>query len=71
MLDAKQPPSIRPGCFDPDMGAAGLADGQYSGVPAMLSPGKGEVWVQVGVQGTTTIGGGTTIIFTTTCKASF
>lgn len=47
LLDARQPASIRPGCFDPDMGAAGLADGQYSGVPAMLAPAKGATWVQV------------------------
>lgn len=49
LLDARQPASMRPGCFDPDMGATGLADGQYSGVPAILSPAKGAVWVQVGV----------------------
>lgn len=51
VLDQKQPAGIRAGCLDPDMGVRGLADDQYSGAPAILSPAKGAVWVQVGTRG--------------------
>ena len=45
-LDRKGAPPLAT-CMDPERGYRGLREGVFRGLPAILTPAKGDVWVQV------------------------
>jgi hypothetical protein len=47
LIKSKLPASTSPGCMDYSVAYRGLQEGTFAGVPAVMAPAKGSVWVQV------------------------
>ena len=51
-LNSKRGGALNPsGCMSPDLGYKALGDGSFAGLPAVMTPAKRTVWIQVGVLG--------------------